>query len=163
MRSLIIVALLGLFATAANAETTAWKWTTEDGVVSFTDEKKYVPKAYRDSAEQVTLGALADYKQFTPVTAVPEVEEAPAEAPVATTINNTTINTTPAPDCDRVPGPVRLTREMRWLDGVGGAPGKRYVAVDVLYDADGNELASALADQGAIFLNGDSFAPRNRR
>jgi hypothetical protein len=44
---------------------TVYSWKTEDGTISYADEKKKVPKMYRDSAKRHATGKLDGYDQFT--------------------------------------------------------------------------------------------------
>jgi hypothetical protein len=87
-----------LLAVSASAGT-LYRWTNADGVVSYADELKRVPEAYRASAEPVKTASLSSYKQFTPAPAAEsknytarlgehverlrEVNEAAAPAPAA--------------------------------------------------------------------------------
>jgi len=57
-----------LLAVSASAGT-LYRWTNADGVVSYSDELKRVPEAFRASAEPVKTSSLATYKQFTPAPA----------------------------------------------------------------------------------------------
>jgi len=44
---------------------TVYSWRTEDGTVSFADDKKHVPSRYRESAEVRETGTLEGYERFT--------------------------------------------------------------------------------------------------
>jgi hypothetical protein len=56
----------GAAADARTPDRTVWQWTTEDGVVSFTDDEKQIPARYRDEARSRVLGRLDDYERYTP-------------------------------------------------------------------------------------------------
>jgi hypothetical protein len=42
-----------------------YRWETADGTVAYTDDEKRIPERYRESAQLVERGALADYGRFT--------------------------------------------------------------------------------------------------
>lgn len=44
---------------------TVYSWKTEDGTISYADEKKRIPKMYREKAKKQSTGKLENYKQFT--------------------------------------------------------------------------------------------------
>jgi hypothetical protein len=56
------------FGLPASAET-LYRWTAEDGSVSFTDDAKRIPARYRGAAKQIQTGGLAGYKQYSPTKA----------------------------------------------------------------------------------------------
>jgi hypothetical protein len=58
---------LALSASAAAGE--LYRWTNADGVVSFSDDVKRIPEAYRASAVVVKTSSLASYERFTPARA----------------------------------------------------------------------------------------------
>jgi hypothetical protein len=62
------VGLCAVLAVAASAGT-LYRWTDADGVVSYSDELKRVPEAYRATAERVQTGDLASYERYTPAPA----------------------------------------------------------------------------------------------
>lgn len=64
------------FGLPASAET-LYRWTAEDGSVSFTDDTKRIPARYRSAAQTIQTGGLAGYKQYSP--AKPEAQAAYAE------------------------------------------------------------------------------------
>jgi hypothetical protein len=69
MRMMLGGLVLGVaLATAATAGT-LWRWTNADGVVSYSDDPKRIPEAYRDGAVVVKTSNLASYKRFTPAPA----------------------------------------------------------------------------------------------
>ena len=43
----------------------AYRWETEDGVLSYTDSRRRIPEQHRDRAERVTLSRLADSPRLT--------------------------------------------------------------------------------------------------
>lgn len=57
-------AVLWLAAPMASAGM-VYRWTTDDGVVSFADEAKRIPKRYRDRAVRVETQRLDQYKRLT--------------------------------------------------------------------------------------------------
>lgn len=44
---------------------TVYSWKTEDGTISYADDKKRIPLMYRDSAKKQSTGKLENYGQFT--------------------------------------------------------------------------------------------------
>lgn len=59
----------GLFAgaTSASAEAGAlYRWESQDGTVSFTDDAKRIPERYRGSAHTIDRTVLTDYGRYTP-------------------------------------------------------------------------------------------------
>ena len=72
MRKLILVGGLAAafvtgiaLATPAAADSILY-WTTEDGVHSYTDDPKAVPKRYRSQVQSVRAHTLTTYERFTP-------------------------------------------------------------------------------------------------
>ncbi len=63
-RFLAGLALAAALAAPAHAGT-LYKWTGPDGAVSYSDELKRIPEAYRVEAVAVTTGDLAGYSRFT--------------------------------------------------------------------------------------------------
>jgi len=45
---------------------TLYRWTGEDGSVSFTDDWKRVPEVYQDEARKIESGNLTQYERYTP-------------------------------------------------------------------------------------------------
>jgi hypothetical protein len=133
--------LVLMLAFSAHAQTT-YKWETANGTVCFTDDVKAIPDMYRDAAEKFERNRLADYERYTKsaVTAYPYIWKVP-------TVTAATASPSAAERAS-VPVPVKVTQEMRWLPGIRGAPGNSYHAVDVLRDADGNEISWVLSDVG---------------
>jgi hypothetical protein len=56
------------FALPASAET-LFRWTAEDGSVSFTDDAKRIPARYRSASQSIQTGGLSGYKQYSPTKA----------------------------------------------------------------------------------------------
>jgi len=54
-----------MFAAPAVADT-AYEWVTDDGVYSYADVLKRVPKRYQAQAKKRTLGKLERYERWTP-------------------------------------------------------------------------------------------------
>jgi hypothetical protein len=71
MRMLNVLTGLGLaLALAASAHAgELYRWTNADGVVSFSDDAKRIPEAYRAGATRVKSSSLASYKRYTPAQA----------------------------------------------------------------------------------------------
>lgn len=59
---------LVVYGLPASAET-LYRWTAEDGSVSFTDDSKRIPSRYRGAAKLIQSGGLAGYKQYSPTKA----------------------------------------------------------------------------------------------
>ena len=68
MRMSNMLSGLGLaFALAASANAGGlYRWTNADGVVSFSDDLKRIPEAYRASAVALKTASLASYARYTP-------------------------------------------------------------------------------------------------
>lgn len=58
-------ALVLLLSSGASAGT-LYRWTTADGVVSYSDELKRIPEALRASAVRIQTASLASYEHYTP-------------------------------------------------------------------------------------------------
>jgi hypothetical protein len=56
---------LAAYASSASAES-LFRWTAEDGSVSFTDDAKRIPARYRSAAQAIQIGGLSGYKQYSP-------------------------------------------------------------------------------------------------
>ena len=128
MRNVLVVLIVVFVASVAmaNEPTVAFKYVNSAGVVSYTDDEKRVPKAYKAAAEQVTLGGLADYERFTPVTVLPVAVTAPAVQTAAPATKQ---------DC----GTVRVRSERRDGESNSGGDNTRFYIVEddcgVLFDA----------------------------
>src|SRR5262247_3099077 len=48
---------------------TLYKWTAEDGSVSFADDAKRIPPAYRAKAQKIQTSGITGYKRFSPTKA----------------------------------------------------------------------------------------------
>jgi hypothetical protein len=60
-------AAVALVAVAMPASAgTVYRWTAEDGSVSFADDAKRIPARYRDAAERIETSGLKGYKRFSP-------------------------------------------------------------------------------------------------
>lgn len=64
LRQTIIVGIGILLAGLALA-TEAYKYTTDEGVVSYTDDEEMVPPKYKETAEKVELEKFVDYPKLT--------------------------------------------------------------------------------------------------
>src|SRR5262245_60932876 len=61
------MAAVALAAVAMPASAgTVYRWTAEDGSVSFADDAKRIPARYRDAAEKVETSGLSGYKRYSP-------------------------------------------------------------------------------------------------
>ena len=81
---LITAALTGLAVVAFAAPSlagTVYKWTTESGTTSFTDDPKRIPARYKESAERRQTGSLRNYSRFT-------VAESTAKKPYAERVDS---------------------------------------------------------------------------
>lgn len=54
-----------LIASASADAKNVYRWETEEGVVSFTDELKRVPERYRDQVKQIDTKTLSSVKRFS--------------------------------------------------------------------------------------------------
>ncbi len=138
----------------------AYRYTTAEGVVSFTDDIKRVPARYQADAKLVKLAELDTYARLTitspsrpnPVRIARLRQENSMAAAQRRVALNALASRTAA-----IALPIHATREMRWVEGVLGYSGKRYRAVDVLRDGHGRVLATGLSEiglgPGAIVLS----------
>jgi hypothetical protein len=65
LRGSLVVAISVLLAAPAFAGT-VYEWVTDDGVRSYADVLKRVPKRYQAQAKRRTVGSLASYERWTP-------------------------------------------------------------------------------------------------
>ena len=80
----IAVALILMLATAAHAGE-IFRYVDSDGTISFTDDVKRIPPAYKDVAEKVVLeGEFKTLDSLTIVTVTPEIVIPVVEAPITT-------------------------------------------------------------------------------
>lgn len=61
-----LVSALCLGVAAPAAAVTYYEWTTDDGVLSFTDSTKRIPDKYKSAARRKSSGTLRGYKRYTP-------------------------------------------------------------------------------------------------
>lgn len=159
MRRILLSVFAALFlASMAYAQdeveevVTYYKWVTDEGVFAFTDDSESIPLLYRGVAEEVETRSLASYARLSVFPESPKRDQKPkqVESMENRLIRLRSLNAEVAIEEQlfRRAEPFFATREMRWLDGVLGSPGSRYVSVDVLYDGDGNEIASSLSSIG---------------
>jgi len=68
VRTGLTVMTVGLCLALAGpaASKSVYVWETEDGVSSFTDNEKHIPKRYQKEAKRETLRNLKSYERFTP-------------------------------------------------------------------------------------------------
>ena len=81
MRSLVVLTLTLILALATTAQAEVFRWTTAEGVVSFTDSEKMIPARYKDSAEKVILDPLKNFDRLT-ISTVNNEEVVPSPAQV---------------------------------------------------------------------------------
>lgn len=140
MTRLAAFLLVGLLSAPVQASDVFF-YETEEGVLSYTDDEKRIPSRYSKTTEIVAFPALEDYERFTPVLKRADKSEVEAEpSPLRTTCSK--------PDLEAVAFPFSIVRELRWLPGVSGSPGDKYVSVDVLRDGNGREIAVVQSDTG---------------
>lgn len=64
--ALALVTGTGVLVASASADAkNVYRWETEEGVVSFTDELKRVPERYRDQVKQIDTKTLSSVKRFS--------------------------------------------------------------------------------------------------
>jgi len=66
----VVISLVAGFFVGISAEVladTVYKWTTEDGTVSYTDDQKHIPSRYRDQVETRPMQRLDGYERYTPL------------------------------------------------------------------------------------------------
>ena len=80
---------LGIALAPALASADWYRWESDNGTVSFTDDAKRVPARHRDGAQRITARDLESYARFTKVerhagaTPWQTEQDEPAAAPVA--------------------------------------------------------------------------------
>jgi hypothetical protein len=68
------MAALALAAVAVPASAgTVYRWTAEDGSVSFADDAKRIPARYRDAAEKIEASGLTGYKRYSPTNGASQI------------------------------------------------------------------------------------------
>lgn len=153
MTTLLALALgfaIGLTCQSAEAGE-AYRYTTADGVLSFADDLDHVPLRYQADAKLVELAELGTYTRLT-ITS----PSRPNQARIARLRKEHAVaaewaqrhRILRAQRADAITFPIHATREMHWVEGVLGYSGKRYVAVDVLRDANGRILSTGLSEIG---------------
>jgi hypothetical protein len=65
MKATLVTAAALMLAIPASAGS-VYEWVTDDGVYSYADTLKRVPKRYQSQAKKRTLGSLASYERWTP-------------------------------------------------------------------------------------------------
>ena len=127
MRSGLAIAAVALWLVPAAAGADVFRYETEEGTISFTDDLKRVPARYRDHAERLPDRSLWDHPRVTIVEARRD-EPTPAPASVEPTAP-VAPKADPALALEVSPGlwmelesdldaPVVVKREWRWIDGV---------------------------------------------
>jgi hypothetical protein len=56
---------LAVAPVSAGAES-MFRWTAEDGSISYTDDAKRIPERYRPAAETIQTGGITGYKRYSP-------------------------------------------------------------------------------------------------
>ena len=128
----------------------AYRWITEDGVLSFADDIEGVPARYLEQAKLVELAKLGTYQRLTisaPARPNARLAQLRREQVAALDFARKRRAVEVARE-QALAYPITATREMRWLENHLGYSGKRYVAVDVLRDAKGRELSSGVSEIG---------------
>jgi hypothetical protein len=93
-RIVVAVALILMMATAAYAGE-IFRYVDSDGTISFTDDVKRIPPAYKDVAEKVVLeGEFKTLDSLTIVTVTPEIVIPVVEVPSTTETCNGTVAVT---------------------------------------------------------------------
>ncbi len=142
MSRLTVVVLFCTFL-AGPAQADTYRYETEEGVLSFTDELKRIPTLYRDRAVKIEFPPLKDYPRLSIVN-TREIEARRAAFVQATKA----VEARSVPAVVITASPFTVVRENRWLPNINGAPGDSYVAVDVLRDGSGREIAVVQAGTG---------------
>lgn len=74
MRSTVVLTLTLIFALATAAQADVFSWTTDAGVVSFTDSEEQIPAEYKEASERFVAGSFKDFDRLTIASLVtPEV------------------------------------------------------------------------------------------
>ncbi len=134
----------GIAVAPALASADWYRWESENGTVSYTDDQKRVPARHRDGAERIAVRDLESYGRFTrvqrhagptPWQLTPEATEAEptsAEAPkIRVQIGAGSLE---VPDDDSQ-GPVHIRRHV-WM-----STGDGYTKQHTIIERDGRELA----------------------
>ncbi len=66
MTKAILAAVVAVGLGTPAAAGTLFHWVTAEGTLSYTDNPKRVPPAYRGTAKKLVLNGLGDYTRFTP-------------------------------------------------------------------------------------------------
>ena len=64
--SFVLGVLLCFGLSSSSFAGTVFTWETDDGTISFTDERKRIPAKYRLSAKTREMGSLESYPRYTP-------------------------------------------------------------------------------------------------
>ncbi len=143
MSRLTVVILFCTFL-AGPAQADTFRYETEEGVLSFTDDLKRIPTIYRDRAVKIEFPPLKDYPRLTIVsTREIEARRASFVQNIAKAVEERTV-----PEVVITASPFTVYRENRWLPNINGAPGDSYVSVDVLRDGSGREIAVVQSGTG---------------
>ena len=143
MSRLTVVVLFCTFL-AGPAQADTYRYETEEGVLSFSDELKRIPAIYRDRAVKIEFLPLKDYPRLS-IVQTREIEERRASF-----VQNAAkaVEERPVPEVVITASPFTVVRENRWLPNINGAPGDSYVSVDVLRDGSGREIAVVQSGTG---------------
>ena len=145
MSRLTVVVLFCTFL-AGPAQADTFRYETEEGVLSFTDDLKRIPTIYRDRAVKIEFPPLKDYPRLSIV----NTREIEARKNWANFVSNSAkaVEERPIPAVVITASPFTVVRENRWLPNINGAPGDSYVSVDVLRDGSGREIAVVQSGTG---------------
>lgn len=144
MSRLTVVVLFCTFL-AGPVQADTYRYETEAGVLSFTDDLKRIPAIYRDRAVKIEFLPLKDYPRLS-IVQTREIEERRASF-----VQNAAkaVEERPVPEVViTASSPFTVVRENRWLPNINGAPGDSYVSVDVLRDGSGREIAVVQSGTG---------------
>ena len=143
MSRLTVVVLFCTFL-AGPAQADTFRYETEEGVLSFTDDLKRIPTIYRDRAVKIEFPPLKDYPRLSIV----NTREIEARKSAFVQKATKAVEERPVPEVGISASPFTVVRENRWLPNINGAPGDSYVSVDVLRDGSGREIAVVQSGTG---------------
>ncbi|RIK98757.1 MAG: hypothetical protein DCC71_20825 [Proteobacteria bacterium] len=124
----------GLLAGAGSASAEAgalYRWESQDGSISFTDDAKRIPERHRASAQAIERSVLTDYGRYTPTDQAATDEYAKRLAERLASLRAANEEPAPAAESDRVaagssPAIARPIRDYRDFEDANGNRVRRY-------------------------------------
>lgn len=136
--TLVVLLALALLAPPAAADT--WRYVTDAGVPSFTDDPKTIPARYRAAATRERDLPLAAYERLTVVEAATPVRARRERAVRLVPAPRAPLDLAEVVEALRAERPVTVRREWRWEAGVNGYSGRSYALFEITRDARTGEV-----------------------